>query len=130
MEIEKLNNPMKITKSAISPAPELKVNRHLRAFLRRRLDSALGFAISACFLTAVGSSRAEEPAFLTTPSAISPMATSTQAQAASADLNEADMSQIINQIDESQFQLNAAAAQTSAQRSVFAPQTLTIGRAK
>ena len=40
------------------------------------------------------------------------------------------MSQIINQIDESQFQLNAAAAQTSAQRSVFAPQTLTIGRAK
>ena len=58
------------------------------------------------------------------------MATSTQAQGASADLNEADMSQIINQIDESHFQLNAAAAQTSAQRSVFAPQTLTIGHAK
>ena len=58
------------------------------------------------------------------------MATSTQAQGASADLNQANMSQIINQIDESHFQLNAAAAQTSAQRSVFEPQTLTIGRAK
>jgi hypothetical protein len=56
--------------------------------------------------------------------------TSTQAQGASADLNQTAMSQIINQLNQSQFQLSAAAAQTAAQRSVFMPQTTTIRRAK
>jgi hypothetical protein len=42
-------------------------------------------------------------------------------------MNEAAMSQILNQ---SQFQLSAAAAQTSAQRSMFVPQNISIRRAK
>jgi hypothetical protein len=56
--------------------------------------------------------------------------TSTQAQGASADLNQAAMSQVINQLNQSQFQVSAAAAQTSAQRSLSVPQTTTIRRAK
>jgi hypothetical protein len=87
----------------------------------------------ACFLTAASSSRAGRPLFITTPPTISPVAASTQAQGplrASADLNQATMSQIINQLNQRQFQLSAAAAQASAQRSVFVPQITTIRRAK
>jgi hypothetical protein len=40
------------------------------------------------------------------------------------------MSQIINQLNQVQFQLSGAAAQTSAQRSVFVPQTVNIRHAK
>ena len=40
------------------------------------------------------------------------------------------MSQIINQLNQRQFQLSVAAAQASAQRTVFVPQTITIKRAK
>ncbi len=40
------------------------------------------------------------------------------------------MSQIINQLNQRQFQLNLAAAQTSAQRPIFVPQTITVKRAK
>ena len=40
------------------------------------------------------------------------------------------MSQIINQLNQRQFQLSAAAAQASAQRPVFVPQITTIRRAK
>jgi hypothetical protein len=114
---------MKITKSTTDP----RVNRHVRAFLRRSLDSAVAFVISACLLTAASSSSAQQPAFIT------PLATSTQAQGplrASADLNQATMSQIINQLNQRQFQLSAAAAQTSAQRSMLVPQITTIRRAK
>jgi hypothetical protein len=60
-------------------------------------------------------------------------ATSTQAQGpvtASADLNQTAISQIINQLDQRQFQLSVAAAQTSAQRSLFVPRITSIGRAK
>jgi hypothetical protein len=117
---------MKIAKSATDP----KVNRHARASLRRRLESAVGFVILACFLTVASSSRAGQPVFITRPPAISPVMTSTQAQGASADLNQTAMSQIINRLNQSQFQLSAAAAQTAAQRSVFMPQTTTIRRAK
>jgi len=82
---------------------------------------------------AASSARAGQPVFITMPPAISPVATSTQAQGplrASADLNQAAMSQIINQLNQRQFQLSVAAAQTSARRSVFVPQTITIRRAK
>jgi hypothetical protein len=126
---KKSNNPMKIAKSTT----DLNVNRHMCAFLRRRLDSAVVFVILACFLTAASPSRAGQPVFITTPPAISPITTSTQAQGplrASADLNQAAMSQIINQLNQRQFQLSAAAAQTSAQRPVFVPQITTVGRAK
>jgi hypothetical protein len=126
---ERTNNRMKIAKSTTDP----RVNHQVRAFLRRRLDSAVGFVILASFLTGANSSRAQQPVFITTPPTISPVATSTQAQGplrASANLNQAAMSQIINQLNQRQFQLSAAAAQTSAQRSVFGPRTITIRRGK
>jgi hypothetical protein len=129
---------MKIAKSTIDPASELRINRDVRTIVRRRLHSALGFVILACFLTAANSSRAGQPVFMsrvgqpvfiTRPPAISPVVTSTQAQGASANPNQAAMSQIINQLNQ-KFQLSAAAAQTSAQRSLFVPQTATMRRAK
>ena len=40
------------------------------------------------------------------------------------------MSQIINQLNQRQFQLSVAAARTSAQRAVFVPQKITVKRAK
>jgi hypothetical protein len=40
------------------------------------------------------------------------------------------MSQIINQLNQRQFQLSVAAAQTRAQRTVFVPQKITVKRAK
>ena len=121
------NDLMKITHSHINP----RLRRHAGVFLRRRLNSALGFVVLACFLTAARSSRAEGPAFITTPSTISGITTSTQAQGplrASADLNQAAVSQIIDQLNQRQLQLSAA-AQPSAQRSVFVPQITTIRRA-
>jgi hypothetical protein len=127
---------MKIAKSAIKPDISSRVNRHMHAhaFLCRRLDSAVGFVILTCLLmAAAGSLTAEPPAFITMPSAISPIATSTQAQgpqSASADLNQTAISQIINQLNQRQFQLSAAAAQTSAQRPMFVPRFTTISRAK
>ena len=126
IQIRKNAQTMKIAKSRIDPASEPRINRDVRTIVRRRLHSALGFVILACFLTAVNSSRAGQPlfmsrvgqpVFITRPPAISPVVTSTQAQGASANPNQAAMSQIINQLNQSQFQLSAAAAQTSAQRS-------------
>jgi hypothetical protein len=124
---------MEITKSAIDPGTDPRVNSHMRAFLRRRLNFAVGFVFLVSFLTTATSSRAAPPVFITTPPAISPVATSPQAQGplrASADPNQAVMSQIINQLNQVQFQLSGAAAQTSAQRSVFVPQTVNIRHAK
>ena len=40
------------------------------------------------------------------------------------------MSQIINQLNQRQFQLNVAAAQTAAQRAVFVPQRITVKSGK
>jgi hypothetical protein len=45
-------------------------------------------------------------------------------------LNQAAMSQIISQLNQRQFQLSVAAAQSSAQRTVFVPQKITVKRAK
>jgi hypothetical protein len=120
---------MKITQSHFNP----RLSRHARVFLRRRLNSALGFVVLACFLTAARSSRAEGPAFITTPSTISGITTSAQAQgtlSSSANLNQAAMSQIMNELNQGQSQLNSAAAQTSAQRPLFVPHFTTIRRAK
>jgi hypothetical protein len=126
---------MKISKSAINPDISSKLIPQMRTFLCRRLDSAVGFVILTCLLmAAAGSLTAEPPAFITTPPAMtSPFATSPRAQGpltASSDLNQATMSQIINQLNQRQFQVSAAAAQDSAQRSLFAPRITTIGRAK
>jgi hypothetical protein len=46
------------------------------------------------------------------------------------DLNQAAMNQIINQLNQRQFQLSVAAAQTAVQRPIFVPQTITVKRAK
>jgi hypothetical protein len=128
-----MNDQMKTAKSAIESIAGPSVDRHVRTSLRRRLDSAVGFVILACFLSAASSSRAGQPAFITTPPALSPVTTSTQAQGrlrVSTDLNQAAMSQIINQLNQRQFQLSAVAAQTSVQHSVFGPRTVTIRRGK
>jgi hypothetical protein len=77
---------------------------------------------------AAGLARAQQPIFISTPTV-----TSTQAQGplrSTADVNQASMSQIINQLNQRQFQLNVAAAQASAQRRVFVPQTITVKCAK
>jgi hypothetical protein len=49
---------------------------------------------------------------------------------ASTDLNQAAISQIINQLNQRQFQLSVATAQTTVQRPIFVPQTITVRRAK
>jgi hypothetical protein len=89
-------------------------------------------AILACLVT-VASSAWAGPAFVTMPPAITPPARPVLAPGpvnASADLNQAAMSQIINQLNQRQFQLSVAAAQTGVQRPIFVPQTVTIRRAK
>ena len=40
------------------------------------------------------------------------------------------MSQIMNQLNQRKFQLSAAAAQTSAERPIFVPETISMRRAK
>jgi hypothetical protein len=78
----------------------------------------------ACFLTAASSSRAQQAPFITTPPTISGVTTSAQAQvplSSPTALNQAAMTQIINRFNQNQSQLNAAAAQTSAQRPLFVP---------
>ena len=82
----------------------------------------------ACFLAVASFAWAGQPIFISTPTV-----TSTQSQGplrSSADLNQASMSQIINQLNQRQIQLSVAAAQTAAQRPVFLPQTITVKRAK
>jgi hypothetical protein len=80
-------------------------------------------------LLAVGCfARAGQPFLISTPTV-----TATQAQGplrSSADLNQASMGRIIDQLNQRQFQLSVAAAQTSAQRRVFVPQTITVKRAR
>ena len=113
-------------------------NRRMRAFFRRRLDSALGLVILACFLAIVSSSGAGQPVFITTPPAISSV-TSTEGQGAlraSANIswrfdgrhqnssNEAAIRKIIHELNQSQLRLSAAAAQTSEERSEFAPKPI------
>jgi hypothetical protein len=81
---------------------------------------------------ALGSMQAG-PAFVTMPPAITPVARPVQAPGplrAPADLNQAAMSQIINQLNQRQFQLSVAAAQTTVQRPIFIPQKISVKRAK
>jgi hypothetical protein len=89
-------------------------------------------AILACLVTAAVSTWAG-PAFITMPPAITPSVGPVFTPGpvrASADLNQAAMSQIINQLNQRQFQLSVAAAQTAVQRPIFVPQTVTVRRAK
>jgi hypothetical protein len=90
------------------------------------------FVILACLVIAAGSSLAG-PAFVTMPPAITPVAAPVRAPGpvrGSADLNQAAMSQIINQLNQRQFQLSVAAAQTAVQRPIFVPQTIKVRREK
>jgi hypothetical protein len=85
-------------------------------------------AVLACLMVAASSAKAGQPIFISAPPTIS-----TQAQGplrSSGDLNQAAMSQIISQLNQRQFQLSVAAAQSSAQRTVFVPQKITVKRAK
>jgi hypothetical protein len=73
------------------------------------------------------------PAFITMPPAITPVARPVQASGpvrAPVDLNQAAMSQIITQLNQRQFQLSVAAAQTTVQRPIFIPRTISVKRAK
>jgi hypothetical protein len=73
------------------------------------------------------------PAFITMPPAITPVARPIQAAGplrAPADLNQAAMSQIINQLNQRQIQASVAAAQSAVQRPIFVPRTITVQRAK
>ncbi len=84
-------------------------------------------------MAALGCSALAGPAFITMPPAITPVVRPVQAPGplrASADLNQAAMSQIINQLNQRQFQLSVAAAQSSVQRPIFVPQTISVKRAK
>jgi hypothetical protein len=72
------------------------------------------------------------PAFVTMPPAITPVArpVALGPVRAPADLNQAAMSQIINQLNQRQFQLSVAAAQSAVQRPIFVPRTISVQRAK
>ena len=73
------------------------------------------------------------PAFITMPPAITPVARPVQAPGplrAAPDMNQAAMSQIITQLNQRQYQLSVAAAQSAVQRPIFVPQTISIKRAK
>jgi hypothetical protein len=89
------------------------------------------FAMLACLVIAAAPLMAG-PAFITMPPAITPAAPPMQAQGplrASSDLNQAAMSQIINQLNQRQFQLSVT--QASFQRPIiFVPQTISVRRAK
>jgi hypothetical protein len=121
--------PMKNAKSTNHPG----INRHVHAFLGRRLNSNVGFMILAGFLTAASSAGAEQPDFMTARPESSRVATFSQAQgplSASADPGQVTMSQIISELNQRQFQLSVAGAQASAERSVFVPRTFTASHAK
>jgi hypothetical protein len=87
----------------------------------------------ACLIVAASLARTEgRSIFIPSPPATS-ISTKTQGSSSSSvDLNQAAMSQIINQLNQRQFQLSVTAAQarTSAQRSVFVPQKIIVPRAK
>ena len=124
---------MKIANFAIDPSTDPQVDRDGRALFRRKLVSAARFIAVACFLTAVSSSKAGAPAFITTPPAISPATTSLQTQGPlnpSANLNQTAMTGIMNELNQRQSQLSTAAGQTSTQFPIFVPERATIRRAK
>jgi hypothetical protein len=92
----------------------------------KRLAGLIGLMV------ALGSAMAG-PAFVTMPPAITPVARPVQALGpvrAPVDLNQAAMSQIITQLNQRQFQLSVAAAQSAVQRPIFVPRTISVKRAK
>jgi hypothetical protein len=85
------------------------------AFLQRRVAFALGLIVTAWCLVVGSSATAQQPVSPTTTPAISPI-TSMQTQeplGASANANQAVVSQIINQLNQRQLQLNAVGEQSS-----------------
>lgn len=74
-------------------------------------------------LVAAGLAKAQQPNLISTPQAQGPVRTS-------AGQNQASMTQIINQLNQRQLQLNVVAAQAAAQRRVFVPQTIIVKPAK
>jgi hypothetical protein len=92
----------------------------------KRLAGMIGFVM------AFGAAMAG-PAFITMPPAITPVARPVQAPGpvrTSVDLNQAAMSQIITQLNQRQFQLSVAAAQSAVQRPIFVPRAISVKRAK
>jgi hypothetical protein len=89
-------------------------------------------AALAFLLAAASSAKAQQqPVFITTPP--QPIPAFRQAQRplrTTADGNQATMSQIINQLNQRQFQLNVAAAQTAPQRTLFLPRKITVKSGK
>jgi hypothetical protein len=92
----------------------------------KRLAGVIGVIIIALGSAVAG------PAFVTMPPAITPArpVVAPGPVRASADLNQVAMSQIITQLNQRQFQLSVAAAQTTVQRPIFVPRTISIKRAK
>jgi hypothetical protein len=94
-----------------------------------KLNILVKIAVLACLIVAASLARAEgQSIFIPSPPATS-ISTKTQGSSSSSvDLNQAAMSQIINQLNQRQSRLSVTAAQarTSAQRSVFVPQKIII----
>jgi hypothetical protein len=112
---------MKIAKSIIHPAIDPRVSDR-SALSSEKLNSAVRFVILVCLLATASLSEAAPPVFITTPPAVSGVTTSAQAQGSpsvSTDLNQTAMTQIINQLNQHDSQINAASAQTFAQPPLF-----------
>ncbi len=123
---------MKIAKSIIHPAIDPRVSDR-SALSSEKLNSAVRFVILVCLLATASLSEAAPPVFITTPPAVSGVTTSAQAQGSpsvSTDLNQTAMTQIINQLNQHDSQINAASAQTFAQPNLFEPHITAIRRSK
>jgi len=84
--------------------------------------------VAGCFLAAASLAEAGQPVFITAPA---PMLLQVPVSASgSPDLSQAAMNQVISRLNEQQFQLSVAAAQSSVQRPVIVPQKVTIQRPK
>jgi hypothetical protein len=101
--------------------------------IRGKLNFLMRIAALACLFVGASLARAAGQSIFVPSPPVSSISTKTQGSpSSSVDLNQAAMSQIINQLNQRQFQLSVTAAQarTSAQRSVFVPQKISIQRAK
>jgi hypothetical protein len=88
-------------------------------------------AAFGCLILAVSSAGAQAQTILTPRPPVTSISTTTQAPAiSSGDLNQAAMSQIISQLNQRQFRLSVAEAQSAPQRTIFVPQKITIKPAK
>jgi hypothetical protein len=76
--------------------------------------------VAGCFLASLA--EAGQPVFITAPPPVMLQLSGN----GSANLNQAAMQQVISRLNERQFQLSVAAAQSSVQRPVILPQTVTI----